>query len=162
MKLWEPKWKCPKAVPTHLQNHVVWSRILKCGLKPYVTKPSTKYFNAFLFMWVLTHDRIKLNQRLVALKVPWSPGFVFDLLPRGGSWKQSKWPCNMIHSMPRKNPCRLYIHLAFTYSIGSSRVVWSELGPAPPFSTNESAWSAMVMGSQSRVWSGPQRARHLD
>jgi hypothetical protein len=30
VKLWEPKWKCPKAVPTHLQRHVVWSQSLKC------------------------------------------------------------------------------------------------------------------------------------
>ena len=35
--------------------------------------------------------------------------------------------------MPCRNPCRLYIHLAFTYSVGPSSVVWSELGPAPPF-----------------------------
>jgi hypothetical protein len=35
--------------------------------------------------------------------------------------------------MPCKNPCRLYIPLAFTYSVGPSSVVWSELGPAPPF-----------------------------
>ena len=26
MSLWEPKRKCPKPVPTRLQNHVVWSR----------------------------------------------------------------------------------------------------------------------------------------
>ena len=39
MKLWEPKRKCPKAVPTHLQNHVVWSWILKCSVKSYVTGP---------------------------------------------------------------------------------------------------------------------------
>jgi hypothetical protein len=39
----------------------------------------------------------------------------------------------MIHLMPHRNPCRLYIHLAFTYSVGPSSVVWSELGPAPPF-----------------------------
>jgi hypothetical protein len=32
--------------------------------------------------------------------------------------------------------------------------VWRELGPA--FSTNESAWSVMVTGSQSRVWSDPK------
>ena len=32
-----------------------------------------------------------------------------------------------------RNPCRLYIHLAFPYSIGPSSVVWSNLGPAPPF-----------------------------
>ena len=29
MRLCEPKRKCPKAVPTHLQNHAVWSRTLK-------------------------------------------------------------------------------------------------------------------------------------
>ena len=31
---------------------------------------------------------------------------------------------------------------------------WTWTGSA--FSTNESAWSAMVTGSQSRVWSGPE------
>ena len=35
--------------------------------------------------------------------------------------------------MPRRNPCRLYIHLAFTYFVGPSSIVWSKLGPAPPF-----------------------------
>ena len=35
--------------------------------------------------------------------------------------------------MPCRNPRRLYIHLASTYSIGPSSVVWSELGLAPPF-----------------------------
>jgi hypothetical protein len=40
----------------------------------------------------------------------------------------------MIHSMPCRNPCRLYIHLAFTYSVNPSSLVWSsELRPAPPF-----------------------------
>ena len=32
--------KCPKAVPRHFQNHVVWSRTLKFSVKPYVTGPS--------------------------------------------------------------------------------------------------------------------------
>ena len=35
--------------------------------------------------------------------------------------------------MPCRNPCRFYIHLAFTYYIGPSSVEWSELGPAPSF-----------------------------
>ena len=35
----------------------------------------------------------------------------------------------MIHLMP----CRLYIHLAFTYSVGPSSVVRKELGPALSF-----------------------------
>jgi hypothetical protein len=60
MKLWEPKRKCPKVVPTHLQNHVVWSRILKRSVKSYVTGPSTIcYFNQFPFMRVLTHDKME-------------------------------------------------------------------------------------------------------
>ena len=60
MKLWEPKRKCPKAIPTHLQNHVVRSRILKCSVKSHVIEPSINgYFNEFLFMRVLTHDNIE-------------------------------------------------------------------------------------------------------
>jgi hypothetical protein len=61
MKLWEPKRKCPKAaVPTHLQNHVVWSRILDCNVKSYVIGPSSEsYFNEFLFMRVLTLDKME-------------------------------------------------------------------------------------------------------
>jgi hypothetical protein len=40
----------------------------------------------------------------------------------------------MIHSTPYRNPCRLYIHLTLTYSVGPSNVVGSsELEPAPPF-----------------------------
>ena len=35
--------------------------------------------------------------------------------------------------MACRNPCRLYTHLAFTYSVGPSSVAWSELGPGPPF-----------------------------
>ena len=46
MMLREPKRKCPKAVPTHLQHHVVWSQVLKCSVKSYATGLSTKcYFN---------------------------------------------------------------------------------------------------------------------
>jgi len=60
MRLWEPKRKCPKAIPTHLQNHVVWSWTLKCSVKSYVTGPSTEcYFNEFLFIMILTHDKIE-------------------------------------------------------------------------------------------------------
>ena len=75
--------------------------------------------------------------------------------PRVVLGKQSKWPCTMIHSMSCRNPCRLYIHISFTYSVSPSSVVWSELYRFH-LSTNESAWSVMVTGSQSRVWSGPK------
>ena len=61
MKLWEPKRKCPKAVPTHLQNHVVWSWTLKCSVKSYVTGASAKYyFYECLYMRVFTHDKNRL------------------------------------------------------------------------------------------------------
>ena len=43
--------------------------------------------------------------------------------------------------MPCRNPCGLYIHLAFTYSVGPSNVVWSVIGPAPPFPPNKSGLS---------------------
>ena len=47
---------------------------------------------------------------------------------------------------------------AFTYSVGPSSVVWTvkQTWTSSTFSTNESAWSAMVTGSQSRMWSGPK------
>ena len=60
MKLWEPKRKCPKAVPRHLQTHAMWSRTLQCNVKSYVTGPSTKcYFNECQGTQVLTHDKIE-------------------------------------------------------------------------------------------------------
>ena len=58
MKLWESKRKCPKAVPTHLPNHVVWLQTLKCSMNLYVIGSLTKcYFNEFSFMQVLTDDK---------------------------------------------------------------------------------------------------------
>ena len=106
MKLWEPKRKCPKAVPIHLQSHVLWSRTLKCSVKSFVTGPSAKcYFDEFLFMRVLTHDKNVINQRPWAFRVSWSPnGFVLGLPPRGGFWKQSKWPWNMASILHSHTP----------------------------------------------------------
>ena len=94
----------------------MWSRTLKWSVKSYVTGPSTKcYFNEYVFICGSSH--IRLLQRLWVFKVPWSrSGFPLSLPPRGSFCKKSKWLCNMIHSMPCRNPCRLYIHQAFTYS----------------------------------------------
>ena len=115
-----------------------------------------------LFRWIFTHAGLrtwynKINQWLWAFGVPWSPGFVLGVPPRGGFWKQSKWPWIMIHSMSCRKPCRLYVHLAFTYILRwslerSVKRTWT--GSA--FSANEGAWSVLVTGSHSRVWSGPQ------
>jgi hypothetical protein len=58
---------------------------LECSVKSYVTKPSTKCcFNEFLFMHVLKCDNNRIIQRFGVFGVPWSPGFVSGLLPRGG------------------------------------------------------------------------------
>jgi len=113
------------------------------------------------FQWSVIHVGLHtcengLKQWLWTFKISWSSGFVLGLPPRGGSWKLSKQPWNMIHLMPCKNPCRLHIHLAFTYSLRwslkhSVKRTW----PSPAFSTNESAGSLMVTGSQSHVWSDP-------
>ena len=46
--------------------------------------------------------------------------------------------------MPYRSPCRLYIHLAFTHSVGPSSVVLSKFGPAqsfPPMIVLEMEWS---------------------
>ena len=65
-----------------------------------------------LFQWIFiqsgphTWENI-INHRLWTFRVPWSLGFVLGLPPRGGSWKQSKWPWDTIHSMPCRNSCRI-------------------------------------------------------
>ena len=63
----------------------------------------------------------------------WSLSFVLGLPLRVDFYKYSKYPWNMIQLMPCGNPCRRYIYLAFTYSVGSSSIVCSKPGPAPPF-----------------------------
>ena len=88
MKLWQPKRKCPKAIPRHFQNHLVWSQSLKCSVKSYVAGPSTKcYFNKLLFMRALTPWLYRINQWLWAFGVKWSPHFVLGLPPRDGFLK---------------------------------------------------------------------------
>ena len=49
MRLWEPKWKCPKAVLRYLQNHVVWSRTLKCSVKSYVARQKLQHCKSVIF-----------------------------------------------------------------------------------------------------------------
>ena len=63
-----PKGKCPKVVPIHLRDQEIWSRILKCSVKPRVTRPSTKcYFNELSFMWVFENSvRVTSHTKLRA------------------------------------------------------------------------------------------------
>ena len=58
--------------------------------------------NHIVYQWIAIHAGPhtwcnRINQHLWAFGVPWSPNFVLGLPPRGGFWKQSKWPWNMIH-----------------------------------------------------------------
>jgi hypothetical protein len=59
LRLREPKRKCSKAVPRHIQNHVVWSRTLKCSVWSYVMGPSNAISMNFYLCGFLTHDRIE-------------------------------------------------------------------------------------------------------
>ena len=62
--LWEPKRKCPKAIPTHFQNHAVWPRTLKYNVMSYATGPSTKCYSINFYSRESPH-MIKLNKPMV-------------------------------------------------------------------------------------------------
>ena len=130
MKLWAPKRKCPKAIPRPFQNHVGWSRALKSSVKSYVTGTSAKcYFNEFLFMQG-PHTWLNIiNQRLWDFWVSWSPGCLSGV-PSRGIFENS--PSD--HEI-RSIWCDVGIHVDFTstHFVGPSSVLWSKLGPAPPF-----------------------------
>ena len=90
----------------------------------------------------------------MSVGVPWSPGFVSGLPPRGGFWNSPSdhetWSIG----------CHVGTHGYFTSILHSHTpwslkrsVKWTWTGSA--FSTNESAWSVVIPGSQSHVWSGP-------
>ena len=110
MKLWEPKIKNPKAVPRHPQNHVVWSRIVKCSVKSYVTGPSTKcYFNKVLFMWVLTHDKIEWTNSCEHLECHGLPVLFRPTSKRWFLNKKCKWSWICFIR------CHVGIHVDFTF-----------------------------------------------
>ena len=59
MKLLEPKRKCPKPIPRYFQNHVVWSRVLKCSVKSYAIGPQPNAISMnFYSCEILTHETI--------------------------------------------------------------------------------------------------------
>jgi hypothetical protein len=133
MKSWEPKRKWPKAIRRHLQNNIVWSWIVKCSVKSYVTGPQPIAILMNFYSCGFSHI-IKLNKStIVSIRSDMVSWFVLSLPPKDDSWKWFMWSWNMTHMISRRNSCRLYIHLAFTYSIGPSTVVWIKLGPALPF-----------------------------
>jgi hypothetical protein len=87
------KEKCPKAVLTHLQNRVVWTRALKCSVKPYVTGPSTEcYFIEFMFVQIYYTWYIRINQRLWAFGVAWSPILITIVVENMVKKNRSRFP----------------------------------------------------------------------
>jgi len=93
MKLWEPKRKCPKAVRTHLQNHLVWSQTLKCRVKVICDRTLNQMlFSINFYLCRSSHLICRINQRSSTFGVPRSLNFVLGLPPRDNFWKQSKWP----------------------------------------------------------------------
>ena len=152
LKLWEPKtsvqrpsqgtFKITKC--DHKLSSVVWSHM---WLDPQTTIISMYFYSC----GVLTDDISKWHGLLVLCWAYLQQEVVFENNPSDHE--------NMIHLMPCRNPCRLYIHLAFTYSICPLSVVWSQTWTGSAFSTNESAWNPLVTGTQSRVWSDPHIIR---
>ena len=134
MKLWEPKRKRPKAVPTHLQNRVVWSWTLT----------SRVVWSQMLSQWVSipTSPRTwskRIKQRLWALTVPRSSKscvrptlqeVVFENSPRDHETRSTR--------------CHVGIHVEFT-SIVHSRMV--------PQAQCEANWTSSASSTNERAWS---------
>ena len=90
--------------------------------------------------------------------MPWSLGFVLGLPLKSDFLKIIQVTMKhdpfdaMQESMYTLHPS--CIHILRWSPMRSVRRTWT----GSPFSTNESAWSAMVTGTQSCVWSGPKLA----
>ena len=107
----------------------VWSQAFECSEKTSMTRLSPKcYFTIILFMGILPHMKLKINQGLWDFEVSWSPGFVLDPLLWGGLDVKHGEPWSIIHFMPCKTPCRFLIPFKFSWSLRSSTssVKWSE------------------------------------
>ena len=125
MRLWEPKSSVPR--PSQGTTKSMYCKVI-CDWA----------LNQMLFQWISIHvvssHMIKYKKSTVMrFRSTMVSRFCVRSTSKRWFWKYSKWPLNMIHLMPCRNPCKLHIHLAFTYSVGPSRVVWSKLGPTLPF-----------------------------
>ena len=95
-----------------------------------VTYPQPNAISMHFYRFGFSH-MIKLNKSMVmSAGVPWCPRFMSSLPPRDGFWNSPSdhetW-CIGCHT-------RIHVvHLAFTYYVGPSSVMCSELGLALPF-----------------------------
>ena len=69
VKLWGPQRKCPKAIPTHLQNHAVWSRILNQMLFQYISIHMEIHINSKKNLGIFNMRR-KIHEQLLTCIVP--------------------------------------------------------------------------------------------
>ena len=137
--------------------------ILRWSLKRSVKQTWTGFF-AFFHQWkclncnnhgllvscVKWHKNPKPSTKAIEVEnVHYTP----SLPPKRWFLKTNLVTMNIVHSMPRRNPCRLQTcSLRWSLKRRSVKRTWTT-GSA--FPTNESAWRVTVMGSHSRVWSYP-------
>ena len=124
MKWCEPIRKCPKAIPRHLQNHVVWARILNCSVKSYVIGPSTIcYFNKIPFMHLLIRDKNRIYQWLWTSGIPCSP--TLCVRPTSKRWLLKTIQVTMKeHDAIR---CHARIHIGFTSTLAFAYILRGSL-----------------------------------
>ena len=150
MKLWEPKRKCSKVVPTHLQNHVVW-----CESRMWPsTPPNAISMNSYSCgSWYMIRWNKSTVVSMRSAIVSW-----FCVRPTSKRWflkiiqvtvKHDPFGAMYKSMWTTLHPSRIHI-LRWSLKCSVKRT-WT--GSA--FSTKESAWGVMVTGSHSCVWSGP-------
>ena len=101
-----------------LKIKFVWSRAFKYSVVTYMTGLSTAcYIITIQFMWALLQYVIR-NQGLLGFEVSWSLDFVLDSILWGGPDAKFSRLWNSINSMPRRTPCRLFIHSNFLGPLG--------------------------------------------
>ena len=132
MKLWEPKRKCPNAVvPAHLQKHESCS--LVTDARVYCEFICNRAFNQMLlsmnyFYSCGSSHMIKQDKSIVVnVHCVMVSRFCENSPSDHETWSIR---CHYVGIHVVDFMTILHSH---TYSVGPSSVVWSELGPAPPF-----------------------------
>ena len=105
-ELWPRNWRAQKKVSKgHLPNHVVWSHIWHRALNQILD------FNEFLFMRVFTQSINGCESlECIGLPVVLCQVCLQEMSFENSPSDHETWS----HSMPCRNPCRLYTHRGFT------------------------------------------------
>ena len=118
--------KCTKPVSWHFQNHILWTRTLKCGVKSYVTGPSTECYS---FQHMIKYNKssfVRFHNAMISPGV--ALGYLQEVVPGN---KLSDHNPNPFNAIRIDFTCILPSQI---YSVGPSSIVWSgELGPALPY-----------------------------